>query len=61
MFKYSKSATQFTIYSKSWYDYLKQFGKCRDKFIPQIIKDSSVPLLKSLIKTLMLGDGSDGV
>jgi len=38
--------------------YLKQFGKCYDKFIPQKIKQLSKRQLKILLDSMMLGDGS---
>lgn len=60
-FVFSESKSQFTVYSPSWYSYFKQFGKSREKFIPENVKHLSVELLQFLIETLMLGDGSNGI
>ena len=44
--------------SKFLYDYLKQFGKASNKFIPKEIKNLKPRLLNILFKAMMAGDGS---
>lgn len=48
---------QFVFYSQQLYDYLKQFGKCYNKFIPKGIKELSKKQLEILIKWMVMGDG----
>lgn len=57
-FNYSYNGRDFTISNFQLYDYLFQFGKCNEKFIPKEIKDISKRQLKILYDALMLGDGS---
>jgi len=57
-FKYRISNTSFQISSKIWYEYLSQFGKSREKFVPEDILDSTKDNLFIFLKALMLGDGS---
>lgn len=57
-FKYTLSGATFTIYSPQWYSYFKQFGKCRDKYIPDYIKNTDSNNLKILFDTMIKGDGS---
>ena len=47
----------FRIYDKQLFDYLKQFGKAHQKFIPQKIKNLSQDKLKILLFSLIKGDG----
>lgn len=47
----------YRVHSPDWWDYLRQFGKSRDKFIPQILKDATTQQLEILFKSLMDGDG----
>lgn len=56
-FKYKESKDSFTMYANDWAGYLKQFGKCRDKFIPQVIKDLDIKYLEAFFECLMDGDG----
>lgn len=46
------------IQNKQLYMYLKQFGKCYDKFIPNDIKSLPPKRLEILLEWLLLGDGS---
>ena len=46
------------VKSKQLYDYLKQFGKAKQKFIPQKLKMLPPAQLKILFEALMFGDGS---
>ena len=54
-FSYRVSATAFHVSSPAWWSYLRQFGKCRHKFIPRNIYRSKH--LDSFFKCLMAGDG----
>jgi hypothetical protein len=56
-FKGSWSSNQVMVSSSAWYEYLKQFGKCRDKFVPRDLLESSPETLHTLLTTLMAGDG----
>jgi len=56
-FIYRQTPTTFTVASKKWASYFKQFGKCRDKFIPQEIKALSKRQLQLLFDAMMAGDG----
>lgn len=56
--KYSKSDSVFSIYNKSIYEYVEQFGKSHEKYIPIEIKESGKDNLKSFLRTFNLGDGS---
>jgi glycosyltransferase involved in cell wall biosynthesis len=44
--------------SREMYYYLKQFGKCDNKFIPKWIKNLSSRQIKILLESLFKGDGS---
>ncbi|UYL64847.1 MAG: DNA ligase [Methanophagales virus PBV299] len=50
--------SSFIICSKALYEYLKQFGKAKEKFIPNIIKCASPELLRLFIETYAKGDGT---
>lgn len=56
-FKFRESSGGYHISSPTWWNYLHQFGKCRDKYIPQIIKNSSLEQLKIFYSAIMAGDG----
>ena len=56
-FKYNWNGASVDIYSKSWADYFSVFGKCRDKFVPRILREAPVRQLKLFYETMMLGDG----
>jgi phosphoribosylamine-glycine ligase len=49
---------QFKIHNKQLWLYLKQFGKAKNKFIPQEIKQLSARQLNILIESMMFGDGT---
>jgi len=48
----------FTIYNKQLSNYMKQFGNCYNKFIPNNLKNLSSNLLNILIDWMVLGDGA---
>lgn len=50
-------ARKITICDKQLYEYLKQFGKCDEKYIPRDILDLHPDKLKILLNAMMLGDG----
>lgn len=61
-YSYSESSQQYIIHKqKSLAEYLFQFGKAPDKFIPDIIKKLPVDLLQLFLATYMQGDGNKTV
>lgn len=44
--------------NKPLFDYLRQFGKCRDKYIPKEIKNLPVKYLKIFLDWFVIGDGN---
>lgn len=54
-FKFRESSTGFQVSSPKWWSYFRQFGKCRDKFIPRDVMDSL--FLRHFFEALMAGDG----
>lgn len=54
-FNFRTSPKCFYVSSPKWWAYLRQFGKCRDKFISNEIKSSAY--LKEFFFALMGGDG----
>lgn len=60
-FSFRTAKDSFNVSSTKWYNYFKQFGKCRDKFIPSEVKNLPVKELECLLETLMLGDGCENV
>ena len=56
--KYYKNG-DFTIHDKKWHEYLSQFGKSKDKFIPrEILQTATQDELRLLFDALMFGDGN---
>jgi phosphoribosylamine-glycine ligase len=47
----------FILYNTQLVDYVKQFGKCKDKFIPKEFKQLSSRQIKIIFDALMVGDG----
>ena len=43
--------------SKDWYEYLQQFGKAADKYVPQVIKDSNADGIKVFLDAFVSCDG----
>ena len=56
--EYSAKQHQIQFFSVEWATYLRQFGRCRDKFVPEIIKAANARQLRILFDALMAGDGS---
>lgn len=56
-FIYREHNNQFTVYSIKWYRYLRQFGKCREKFVPLEIKSATSDILQAFLFAAMAGDG----
>jgi hypothetical protein len=57
-FKRYENAIGWCGSNKEIFNYLKQFGKSGDKFIPQEIKDSSIENIKLFLKWYEFGDGT---
>lgn len=57
-YNYYIGKNDFRISDKQLFEYLKQFGKTLDKYIPQEIKNLSSRQLQILIDYLMIGDGT---
>jgi len=58
-FRENGNQTQFYTYNKELYLYLKHYGKSSDKFVPGIIKISSVKFLNIFLDWYLMGDGSN--
>jgi len=54
-FTYNYHSQAYTMYSYEWAHYIKQFGKCEDKFIPRELLNSTD--IDAVFTSLMLGDG----
>lgn len=57
-FGFGTSKAQFVFNSIDWWSYLRQFGKCYDKFVPEIIKNMNVRQLRIFFDAVMAGDGT---
>jgi len=57
-FRFNECKVGFICLNKQLYVYLRQFGKCYDKFIPKDIKELRPHLLNILINWMILGDGA---
>lgn len=56
--RYSHGCTSFRLSNKQLFEYVMQFGKSKDKFIPQELLGLSERQLKILFDALMCGDGT---
>ncbi|NDD54071.1 hypothetical protein EBZ39_09365, partial [bacterium] len=56
-FKYRYNGSGFEIYSRAWCEYLKNFGKCREKHMPLWMKGASKRLLTMFFNAAVDGDG----
>lgn len=56
-FSFRENKGGFNIFSPAWWNYLRQFGKSRQKFIPAWIKNLPPAQLQILFDALMAGDG----
>ena len=56
-FKYSTFKSGFSFTAPDWWNYLHQFGKAKDKFIPRELKNASKKQLEILFTALVNGDG----
>ena len=52
----NRNSFNIDINSKQLWKYLKQFGKSKDKWIPEYIKDGSTEIIKSFIDGYTFGD-----
>ncbi len=57
-FEYSYNGTSFRISSVQLTSYLKQYGLCDKKFIPNYIKESNPEIIRTFLNAFNLGDGS---
>jgi len=48
---------EFTIHRKQLYEYLKQFGHAREKFVPQFVKELPPDQIRNFLKGYAIGDG----
>lgn len=58
IYKWRYNSRSFILGNKQLFEYLKQFGKAKDKFIPQEFLELSERQLKILFDALMCGDGT---
>lgn len=56
--KFSIKKDGFHIYSKPLYMFLKGFGKCNVKYVPNEIKNASSKQMRMFLDCFLLGDGS---
>lgn len=56
-FKWRWNGPQAVVYSVEWWEYLRQFGKCREKFVPSRIREAPFDVLQSFLVAVMDGDG----
>lgn len=56
-YRKNKDIYELRCYNKYLYNYLSQFGKAPNKFIPNEIKNLSMEYLKPLLHYIFLGDG----
>lgn len=56
-FKFVEDKSGFIVYSADWWNYFRQFGKCREKFVPRQILNASKRQLKIFLEAAMDGDG----
>ena len=55
---YCETGSDFVTYAPRWYEYLKQFGNCREKFVPDTVKNFSKRQLAIFFSALTAGDGT---
>ncbi|MBI2136467.1 hypothetical protein HYU06_05330 [Candidatus Woesearchaeota archaeon] len=58
IYHWGYNSGSFKLSNKQLFEYLKQFGKAKDKFIPQELLGVSERQLKILFEALMRGDGT---
>jgi hypothetical protein len=56
-FEIHKDRHGFTIHDVQLAMYLKQFGKCNEKYVPEFIKDLSPKLINIFLDTYQIADG----
>lgn len=56
--KYNKYGVNYVLFDKALWEYLKQFGNCYEKFIPDNIKYNSPNIINKCWEALVLGDGT---
>ena len=56
-FGFRETKSSFDLCGIEWWTYLNQFGKCREKFVPNCIKNCSLEEMWSFFIAFMDGDG----
>lgn len=56
-FVFSTTNQGFTVYSKDWFDYFKQFGKSTNKHVPRDLLNATAPTLRVFLNAVVDGDG----
>lgn len=51
------SNVEFNFYDRSWNMYLRQFGLCREKYVPEFIKNSTPRQIWVFLNSYIEGDG----
>lgn len=57
-YSFYSNKKEFRFQNQQMFTYLKQFGKCNEKYISEDIKELGIRQLEILYEALMLGDGS---
>jgi len=55
--KWKEVKCGFTITDARLHNYVSKLGSCYDKYIPQELKEQSIPLLEELLEFYFIGDG----
>jgi hypothetical protein len=56
-FEFNYNTDSFIVYSPEWWNYLRKFGKCQDKFVPKNIMESTPRQLEIFLDAAVKGDG----
>jgi phage terminase large subunit-like protein len=56
-FHHRVSANGFHVCSRRWAEYLVRYGKCRDKYVPEAIKNATPRQIALFFRAAMDGDG----
>lgn len=54
---YSSATGDYNISTRQLTEYLRQFGKAKDKFIPEYVFDASISARQAILMSLLKGDG----
>lgn len=56
-FWYNKYEYSFDVHAKDWWNYFRRFGMCREKYVPNRIKNATVEELRVFFNAAVDGDG----